>query len=374
MTKEEAKSYLNLTSEEYNFKTLRKKYTDLLYLYHPDNENDIDEEEKNLMIRNLNEAYRTLKEDLKNRQFSDSSLSYLKKIGKDYSIEKNICSLSQENIPVKIRPVIDEYYRKFKILYQKTKIKLYDLQYDNHINQITSDYEEKYNQYRKEITYIFFNYLENEVQKEGNRSSLYHIIFYEYCEKYKEGSPYILNSIFEIVQKFLSFLPIYIEKQQEIKVDLKNKTQNQIDQKMTEYQELEYYLIIKDELEQVYISSIQQLTLVFDVPPINKINISEVEHILKTFNSITKGIIEGYQQFILSKNFIIDNLEKRINQKIEDLSTKQRLLLQLIPLYDQLDMERFYSQIEEISQVLSVPINEKKDESPKKYIFKKEDN
>lgn len=378
MTIKEAEEYLNLTQKNYDLQKARKQYANLLlHKYHPDNKNDIPEEKKEFMSRKITEAYRVIKRNFENKKSLDTIIDLPNELERDYNREKEIHNLNMDNVPSEIEYKIKEYYQKYIILYQNIKFKLHDPTYHSIEDVIINKYKEEYYQYRSKITYLFLNYLENGVQKEeGSKSSLHSKIFFEYCEKYESDVPYILNSMYEIVQKFISFLPIYIEEQQRIKTFLKKKAIEEITKKMEEYKKNEHYPMVKSEIDNILDFSLQQIELIFEVSPIKKVKrVGEIEKIVQTFINMTEEIMRKYNQFLLRKEIIIDNWKDYINQEIENDLTKTELLLKIFPLYEESNMERFYTEIDNISQILTTVNNkDENNQSSKRLIFKIEDD
>ncbi len=371
MTIEKAERILNITSGQYNLSTLRNEhYTKLLRIYHSDNNIETSNEEKESMIRKITSAYRIIKKHLENEEKSIAVyIDLQRKLEQDYTIEQGCQMLDISKIPEKIQFIIKDYYKKYSILYQSIKLKSCDQSYQN-LFVCMAKYEETYTQYRKELTYTLFNYLESEVQKNfSNKSSLHDLNFREYCEKYDSESPAILNSIYDIVLKIITYLPNYVNEKQKIKNELHKYVMQQIKQKMIEYQKLQYYSFIEEELGDVLDHTTQTIDSLFMVSPEQTIDIRELRRRLYTFDSITKSIIEGYEQFLLSKDFIIDTLEETIDQKVIDTSAKTKLLLSLLPLYDELDMKHFYLQIDSLSQQLNCHMLPTEDDNQKKMLL-----
>lgn len=230
--------------------------------------------------------------------------------------------------------------------------------------------KKKYEIYRKELTYYLFNYLENDVQKKSDmKSPLYEMIYWEYCKKYNYSIPFVLNSLYEIVQQFICFFPTYIEEMEKIKNYLKVEMINGIKGKIVECQKLEYYPYIKGDIDDILNHILKRIELLFDVAPEEKIDDIEKYRIQSSFVHMIKGVLETYKNFELKKDLLIESLESEI-QKIKDPNTKTNLLLELLPLYETLNIEDFYRQMDKIKALLPPNSENLKNEEQKKLMLK----
>lgn len=123
MSIEEALEILELNPENYDLSIARKNYLLLLRKYHPDNNSYFASEER---TKKICEAYGVVKDKIKSEKLEDSS----KILEKDYGIESQLPILPIDNLPIKIRNTIEEYYKKYLILYKSEKMKSYNFPYN----------------------------------------------------------------------------------------------------------------------------------------------------------------------------------------------------------------------------------------------------
>ena len=364
---EEALETLQLTSKNCNLSIARKNYLALLRKYHPDNKNNLSLEEKLSKSQKLTIAY----EIIKGRQEREVAKDSVNTLEENYAIELQLPNLSLDLLPRKISNTINEYYKKYLNLYKYEKIKSYNSVFDMKFG--LEIYQEKYEKYRKELTYYLFNYLQASVQKKfGEKSPLYYEIDWEYCAKYDSHLPFILPSLYEIVQKFICFFPIFVEEMKKIKEYLKVQVMDIINKKIKECQKLEYYSYIKVEVDDILNYTLERVDLLFDVAPEEKIDSTEMDRILRSFEELVTGILERYEYFVLEKDSLIGNLENGINREIEDSNRKMNLLLELLPLYEELNMEKFYHQIDRIKEVLPSHLETMESVDTKNLFLKRE--
>ncbi len=347
MRLEEALQILGLTLENYSEAIAHKNYINLLRKYHPDNENDISVQEKLSKSQKLNLAYEIVKSQLKDRKGNDTGNI----LEKDYAIESQLLDLSLQSLPKEIGYIIDQYYKKYISLYQFEKIKNETLPYESECTFY--EYRQEYKQYRRELTYHLFNYLQNRAQKkEEGRSPLYKEIYWEYCEKYGSYLPFILPSLYEIVTKFVAFYPIFIKQMIEIKEYLKREMEKAIDKKIEECQKKEYYPYMQKEIDVIKRDTLKRIECFFAIEPNEKVDSLEMRFILLSFKELVDSIVERYEYFINNRNFLIENIENSIYEEIGDFNIKMNLVLELLPLYEETNIENFFCQIHRIKEVL----------------------
>lgn len=361
MNIEEALEHLELTGKEYNLSIVRKQYRMLLRKYHPDNNIGISNEEKLLKCKQINNAYKILKTKLESEKLEDNYNT----LEDDYNLESQMLSLLINSIPKDLQRKIEEYYEKYILLYKTEKIKSLNSLFSPECD--LSSYKEKYERYRKELTYVFFNYLENNTQKAINgKSYLYSMIFAEYCEKYDSGIPSVLESLYAIVQKFICFYPLYLKEMIQIKENLKNELLNFINEKLEECQKQAYYSEIKDEIDNILEFTLKRIASLFDVADEEKIDTAEIRHIKLTFEDMINSIIQRYDQFLKKKDVFINSLENAIN-KLTDESLKSSLLLELSSIHNELNIETFFSKVSRIKE--TIPSNLESNDKPKMLFY-----
>lgn len=325
MTKQEAEKILELNGK-YEKIDIKRNYKKLLHKYHPDTKSHLSETEKKEKTECIIEAYKFL--CTKQAKVSiDELKEFLSEIKDAEEKEYQLAEITLDKIPDELKSIIMYHYQNFKILTKTTILKSYNLETKNYIEN-TKHYEQEYYKMRVDLTYTFFNYLEKNVQK-----SLYSScgMYAQNSKEYiKEGTPEILESLYEIVIKFLNYFEQYLKEKERIQKEMQTNMILEIKEIRNNCGELTEE--ISKECDRLLENAIEFIKQNYQPNPNQLINTFSALEFIKKFDKNLKDIIESYAIFLenetLVKSLALDEVgsieEKNSLLDIRELLNRKR--------------------------------------------------
>lgn len=353
MTILEAKKILELNSL-YDEKKLKKQYKAMIIKYHPDNcaKNNIPKELSEQRIRQINNAYELLKQQLKYtsnekstfKKRNDSNNDYKSDYEKAYEtairqrkiLEAEIQEIQSSSYCEKLFEVMKKFNAteiiEMSEIYKNKLIKfLLQLSISNeNLNQLHNEFN-KATKDRKKILDTMTDKFWNEY-------------FYKYIPKTKSGQIFWKRINIEIIPfiKKANTLPDWIKSTYNVlhKIDLIKK---KIDNKMLEYYNYAYYEILKEKLEEeinnIYYQIFQELTITSEMEP--KIFSKKIDRYLEKLSDRVMDVFNNYASFLDSRQIIIEELQQKINQLNLNDDDKMFFEINMNKLKTEMEEEKF---------------------------------
>ena len=188
-----------------------------------------------------------------------------------------------------------------------TKLQSYNLETESSVNNM-KNYEQRYYKIRFDLTYIFFNYLEKNVQKSKYREcSMYVQNDYEYC---KNGTPEILESLYAIVSKFLNYFAMYLKEKEKIQTEIQMKSLLEMEERKKNCLLEVHSSELEKKINDFFVLSVENLAQICKVDPLKTIDNFALDQFLENFNNNLKRMVESYQFFLENKERFLLQLEE----------------------------------------------------------------
>lgn len=339
MTRNEAELILEL-GPNYTKEEMKKKYKKLLLLNHPDNKrNEKSMKEQGEKTKKIIEAYTLLLHGGGGvEKISLEKFSFLNnEIKATEALENRYLELPITSMPAELQMAVEETFSKYRQIVQIVQVKLYNLESKNIMKSLEA-YEEEYYNIRSDLTYCFFNYLEN------NSSSLIYVKNTlhsknsdEYCGN--EFSPIIEDSLYEIIKKFLNYFPLFLIEKKKLQTEMQKNIIKELETITSKYKETAKPEAVK-EYNLFMEKAIKRVMDICNVSPLQNINCLSLNKILQEYEALLANLKEGYEFFLENKDIITKELEEKI-KSLSDSSTKEFLLEKVSKIYLIEQKERF---------------------------------
>lgn len=241
------------------------------------------------------------------------------------------------SMPAELQMAVEETFSKYRQIVQIVQVKLYNLESKNIMKSLEA-YEEEYYNIRSDLTYCFFNYLEN------NSSSLIYVKNTlhsknsdEYCGN--EFSPIIEDSLYEIIKKFLNYFPLFLIEKKKLQTEMQKNIIKELETITSKYKETAKPEAVK-EYNLFMEKAIKRVMDICNVSPLQNIKCLSLNKILQEYEALLANLKEGYEFFLENKDIITKELEEKI-KSLSDSTTKEFLLEKVSKIYLIEQKERF---------------------------------